>query len=102
MFSSREDCPANGSRPLFFAGSAFTADQDGRGRGRNLGNQSRDFLHLQVVADDELTFRALFEFAQRERVLILERLRLILVSGNSERNRAVLPPTTSVLWGRRR
>ena len=75
----------DGARHQLFPGPALAADQDSRRRRRNLGNQSRDLLHLQVIANDELAFRPGFKFAQGKLVLILERFGLIPFAAQTRR-----------------
>src|SRR5580698_6729510 len=69
----------NGSRHQLFASSALSPNQDGRWRGRDLSDQSGDFPHLQIAANDEFAFRTSFQLAQSQLVLILQRLSLGLV-----------------------
>jgi hypothetical protein len=53
----------DGAGHQFFPRPALAANQHGRGCGRDLRNQSGDFFHLRVVANNELALRASFKLA---------------------------------------
>ncbi len=57
------------------AGARLAQDEHGGGRGRDADDQLRHFLHLGVLADDEVALGLRLELPQHDRIPVLELLR---------------------------
>ena len=65
----------NGARHQLLARARLAQNEHGGGRGRDPHDQLRHFLHLGVLADDEVAFRLRLELSQHERISVLQLLR---------------------------